>query len=281
MTELMAMGFINSIIHWISEFPNSPLKASSSFHDLCNIATIFKLLKVLLNEEDVLVSGDEESLLSEDTVVTFHNSDIIVPYNILRKIEITERALKNHIHNNYAKLKKIEGIRLIFVNVNLTKIVIFNDISAIARMCELLLKIGIYSSKLSTFGLTSIEFLSDADKEAIYRYAGADFKDIKIENTPIIEKMEEMDRYQMEVLQKLEDEKNLEMMRDSKRFFEEKTKLEDDIKALQQENEALEKKCSDFFNCSDQVSFIEEDLVDSINWENQQLQELIYKLMVQ
>lgn len=281
MTELMAMEFINSIIHWISEFPNSPLQASSSFQDLCNIATIFKLLKVLLNEEDVILSSDEESLLSEDTVVTFHESDIIVPYNIQRKIEITERALKNHIHNNYAKLKKIEGIRLIFVNVNLTKIVIFHDILSIARMCELLLKIGIYSSKLSTFGLTSIEFLSDADKEAIYSYAGADFKDIKIENTTIIEKMEEMDRYQMEVLQKLEDEKNLDMIRESKRFLEEKAKLEDDIKALQEENEALEKKCSEVFNCSDQVSFIEEDMVDSINWENQQLQELIYKLMVQ
>lgn len=274
MTTLTDIKFINSIIHWISDFPNSPIAITSIPIDLANPNTIYKILRIFLYENDFNPQDETKDLFDSEINQELSDNIIRVHLNVNWKIQEIERVLQRHLDNNSGKLRKIEGLRLVFKEINFYKLVIFQDIYSISKLCELLLKVGVYSSRLSTFGLTSIEFLSDQDKEAIKEYCGNDFKEI--ESTNLDTQIDDLQADDISVIQKEVEQKNFLIVNELRNNIEGKNGYLRNINDLKFANEISEKKYNHYEN---DTSRMNEDYIDSILWENDQFQKIIFSLL--
>lgn len=275
MTTLTNIKFITSIIHWISDFPNSPISANSVPVEIASLNVICKTLGILLNENDFSSQLELNEIPEVDIEQNVSGSFIKVSVEVSGKIQEIESALQRHFDNNHRKLKNIESLRQIYKAINFYKLVIFQDICAISRFCELILRIGTYSSKLSTFGLTSIEFLSDQDKESIDEYFyGKDFRDMEVINN--------FDSISMNFKEKLplpmkkdKENKYLSMNTSSESGFSSTLRSIDNFGETIRVRESYD----DAFINDNRVVQTELDFIDSIIWENQQYQKLIYSLL--
>lgn len=276
MTALTSIKFITSIIHWISDFPNSQISASSIPVDLASPNVIYKTLKLLLNENDFQPQLELYEIPEVDIKQDGSGSFISVSVDVNGKIQEIESALEWHFNNNHGKLKKIRGLRQIYKAINFYKLVVFQDINSISKFCELILRIGTYSSKLSTFGLTSIEFLSDQDKESIDEYFyGKDFKEIEIINDLDIE-LEDITNGQCILMQKEEEENKFTQDYNSKVDEMSNTTTIDNFRETIR---TTGDKYDDIIENRSDISRRDIELVDSIIWENEQFQKLIYSLL--
>lgn len=276
MTALTSIKFITSIIHWISDFPNSPISASSIPVDLASPNVIYKTLKLLLNENDFQPQLELYEIPEVDIKQDGSGSFISISVDVNGKIQEIESVLERHFNNNHGKLKKIRGLRQIYKAINFYKLVVFQDINSISKFCELILRIGTYSSKLSTFGLTSIEFLSDQDKESIDEYFyGKDFKEIEIINNLDIE-LEDITNGQCILTQKEEEENKYTQDCNSKVDEMSNTTTIDNFRETIRTSGD---KFDDFIENRSDISRRDIELVDSIIWENEQFQKLIYSLL--
>lgn len=276
MTALTSIKFITSIIHWISDFPNSPISASSIPVDLASPNVIYKTLKLLLNENDFQPQLELYEIPEVDIKQDGSGSFISVSVDVNGKIQEIESALERHFNNTHGKLKKIRGLRQIYKAINFYKLVVFQDINSISKFCELILRIGTYSSKLSTFGLTSIEFLSDQDKESIDEYFyGKDFKEIEIINNLDIE-LEDITNGQCILMQKEEEENKFTQDYNSKVDEMSNTTTIDNFRETIR---TTGDKYDDIIENRSDISRRDIELVDSIIWENEQFQKLIYSLL--
>lgn len=276
MTALTSINFITSIIHWISDFPNSPISANSIPVDIASPNVIYKTLRFLLNENDFQPQLELHEIPEVDIKQNWSESFISVPVDVNGKIQEIESALERHFNNNHGKLKKIRGLRQIYKAINFYKLVVFQDINSISKFCELLLRIGTYSSKLSTFGLTSIEFLSDQDKESIDEYFyGKDFKEIETINNSDIE-LEDITDGQRLSMQKEEEENKYTQVCNSR---VDELCNPGTIDNFRETIRTTGDKCDDLFENSSDISRRDIEHVDSIIWENEQYQKLIYSLL--
>lgn len=274
MTTLTNIRFITSIIHWISDFPNSPISANSVPVEIASLNVICKTLGILLNENDFSSQLEQNEIPEVDIEQNASGSFIKVSVEVCEKIQEIESVLQKHFDNNHRKLKNIEGLRQIYKAINFYKLVIFQDICAISRFCELILRIGTYSSKLSTFGLTSIEFLSDQDKESIDEYFyGKDFREMEVINNfdPIMNFKEELPL----PLKKDKENKYLSMNTSSE------SGLSNTLRTIDNLGETIKVRESSDDAIVNDNSVVQTDLdfIDSIIWENQQYQKLIYSLL--
>lgn len=277
MSTLTDLNFINAIIRWLSEFHNSPITSTSNPIDLSDPHIIYRTLVILLNDEDLQVQKDYPEFFTLQANRRTEDDQIHFSLDINKQIQIIEVVLQNHFNNNKCKMKKIEGLRLICSKVNFCKMILFQDINAIAKFCELVLKIGIYSSKLSTFGLTSVGFLSDLDKESIDEYFGKDFREIDIEdyNLVLIEKLQ--NEY-LEEIEKIESEKNLQLSNESRKHTEKKNEYVKIIDNLKLTLRSYEEKYNTLLRRSNDTTGDNEQL-HSLTWENDLYQQLIYSLL--
>lgn len=186
MTSIITqINFINAVLRWISEFANSPLDSNSIPSNLTQPGILYKLFKILFHPEDFVVNHDEidlNALFQQDNDIQFHESYYHVPIEIERQIKALEILLDNHINLQRKRLispKKLKDVETILRKFNLVKLVIFKDINSITYFCELIFIIGTFSSKLSTFGLTSLQFLTDVDKLSITEYLGISIADLE------------------------------------------------------------------------------------------------------
>ena len=191
-------------------------------------------------------------------------------------IQEIERVLERHFYNNNGKLKKIRGIRQIYKAINFYKLVVFQDINSISKFCELILRIGTYSSKLSTFGLTSIEFLCDQDKESIDEYFyGKDFKEIEIINNTDME-LEDITNGRCISMQNEEEENKYTQYCNSRVDEMSNTRTIDNYRETIR---TTGDKYDDLIENKSDISRRDIEVVDSIIWENEQFQKLIYSLL--
>ena len=276
MTALTNIKFITSIIHWISDFPNSPISASCIPVDVASPTVIYKTLKLLLNENDFQPQLELHEIPEVDINQDGSGSIISVPVNVNEMIQEIERVLERHFYNNNGKLKKIRGIRHIYKAINFYKLVVFQDINSISKFCELILRIGTYSSKLSTFGLTSIEFLCDQDKESIDEYFyGKDFKEIEIINNTDME-LEDITNGRCISMQNEEEENKYTQYCNSRVDEMSNTRTIDNYRETIR---TTGDKYDDLIENKSDISRRDIEVVDSIIWENEQFQKLIYSLL--
>lgn len=276
MTTLTNIKFITSIIHWISDFPNSPISADSVPVDIASPNVICKTLGILLNENDFSPQLELNEIPEVDIKQDASGSFIKISVEVSGKIQEIESALEKHFDNNHRKLKKIEVLRQIYKTINFYKLVIFQDICAISRFCELILRIGTYSSKLSTFGLTSIEFLSDQDKESIDEYFyGNDFREMETINTFDLESGNVT--VELHLLMKEEGEKKYVPLYNSS-----VSELSDTLRTIDNLRKTIRTPEGNYDDVTKKKNFVvqrEVEFIDSIIWENQQYQKLIYSLL--
>ena len=62
MTKSKEVRFITSILHWLSEFPNTPISSLSSPKDLADPNTLYQTLTVLLYQEDLRLDSRMSSI---------------------------------------------------------------------------------------------------------------------------------------------------------------------------------------------------------------------------
>ncbi|KSA01931.1 uncharacterized protein AC631_02303 [Debaryomyces fabryi] len=276
MTTLTNIKFITSIIHWISDFPNSPISADSVPVDIASPNVICKTLGILLNENDFSPQLELNEIPEVDIKQDASGSFIKISVEVSGKIQEIESALEKHFDNNHRKLKKIEVLRQIYKAINFYKLVIFQDICAISRFCELILRIGTYSSKLSTFGLTSIEFLSDQDKESIDEYFyGNDFREMETINTFDLESGNVT--VELHLLMKEEGENKYVPLYNSS-----VSELSDTLRTIDNLRKTIRTPEGNYDDVTKKKNFVvqrEVEFIDSIIWENQQYQKLIYSLL--
>ena len=279
MTKSKEVRFITSILHWLSEFPNTPISSLSSPTDLADPNTIYQTLTVLLYQEDLSLDSRMASIFRLPCQVDTSDRGVILPIEMKDKIEYLGQIFGRHFENNIGKLKHVEGLRLLYDKLNLYKLIIYQDQHSLCQLSELILKIGIYSSKLSTFGLTSIHFLSDADKEAIEDQCGKDFRTIKTSSWVSKRELQEIQKEHEKTIKKLGDERNEEVEFMKTKSEKEKEILTNEIQELQNRLDRIWISCdqpeTNFMN----FPCIDEDYVKSIEWENETYQELVYNLI--
>lgn len=279
MTKSKEVPFITSILHWLSEFPNTPITSLSNPVDLANPNILYQTLTVLLYQEDIMLDSRMASMFKLPCQVDTSDTEVLLPIELKDKIEYLDKIFGRHFDNNIGKLKHVEGLRLLYDKLNLYKLIIYQDQHSLCQLSELLLKIGIYSSKLSTFGLTSIHFLSDADKEAIEDQCGKDFRTIETPSWVSNREFQELQKEHEKIVKKLGDEKNKEVEFMKAKSEREKEFLLQEIQELQNRLERIWVSCEPPETDITNLPCIDEDYVKSIEWENETYQELVYNLI--
>ncbi|EGW30573.1 uncharacterized protein SPAPADRAFT_52646 [Spathaspora passalidarum NRRL Y-27907] len=160
------MKLVTAIIHWLSEFPKSVVSADCNLSQFVTPFMIYNLFKFLFNEVDFNVpfemSLDELFQLPYcELPYSFANQfNQVGSHNIISQIRILEMILANHFQNTLNNPDQIPDI-------NLHRLILHQNATEITKYCKALVLIGTYTSKLSTVGLTTIEFLADEDKNML------------------------------------------------------------------------------------------------------------------
>ncbi|RLV96651.1 hypothetical protein JA1_000236 [Spathaspora sp. JA1] len=156
------MKLVQALIHWISEFPASVIQADCTIVEFLSIPMIYKLFRYLFNQDfNISICDDEiEEIFKMPIITTVYSisdhSNLLGLHNVIGQIHILEMILVNHFKNSLLKDFKPE--------LNLYKLILFHDGEEVEKYCELLVEICTKTSKLSTVGLTTLEFLTDEDK---------------------------------------------------------------------------------------------------------------------
>lgn len=222
-----------ALIHWLSEFPDSAITSNCSPHQFLQPKTLYKVFRSLLFKEDFNIhsSTDLEKLFETDTS-TSQGNKFLNQEKLSLQVEVLEQILDNH----FAKRLKSENPehRKLAQRVDFHKLIIFQDNREVIRFSEQLVKIGTYTSKASTFGLTSLEFLTDEDRILLK----------EVQRTTATQNANTFEASGIKLPDNAKISGNASLYTKSENFFI----GEDELEALKWENAVLEKALFDIVN---------------------------------
>lgn len=171
---------LEAVKHWLFEFPNCGLSKTLSFRELILPHNIYQIFMLLLNQKDfACVSaqmGVDISKLFAVKVTPEKNTcgGIVLPVRFLRQVECIDRLAQSHLKAAESK----SGVAYsAFASVNWFQMCLSTNQDDLCRLLRLILVIGTQTSKMSTFGLSSLSFLGDNDREHIVAF-------MKVESQP-------------------------------------------------------------------------------------------------
>ncbi|KAI5963736.1 uncharacterized protein KGF55_002616 [Candida pseudojiufengensis] len=175
-TDENIRSYANAMIHWLSEFSDSPIQADAEIDVFTNPEILYYLIKSLLKKEDFL---DYDDIFSTNLVVEKNETTISVNRNIEYQINQLDVILNLHF-KRFPYLSQIPKL-------NLYKLVLFDDINELASMCQILYIIGTYTSHLASRGQSFIEFLSEEDQVVMkaFNLLSGDISDKKVSSSTI------------------------------------------------------------------------------------------------
>ncbi|KAL6449620.1 hypothetical protein SBY92_004537 [Candida maltosa Xu316] len=147
--------FFSAIMHWLSEFPKSPITPEITVQQFLKPTNIFNLFKLLLFRDDL----EDETCFNDNSDIDVDESSFHIHKNTMKQIEALDHILDHHLRSR-SDLNS-------FPYLNMYKLIIVQDLSELRTFCQILYKIGTFTSRLSTNGLSYFEFLTDSDKNII------------------------------------------------------------------------------------------------------------------
>lgn len=153
-------AFATAIIHWLSEFPRSPIGSETTVEELVQPSTLYRIFKILFLREDMETLQNDKWFLENQSVTG--TSILHIHEYTMKQVEILDGLLDYHLR---AKV----DLNLT-PHLNLYKLIIFQDHYELKKICQILFKIGTFTSRLSTNGLAYFEFLTDVDKNSINQF---------------------------------------------------------------------------------------------------------------
>ncbi|RCK63879.1 hypothetical protein Cantr_10504 [Candida viswanathii] len=153
-------AFATAIIHWLSEFPKSPIAPDTTIDVFLQPPTLYKIFKVLFLRDDFEALQNDKWFLENEAVMG--TSVIHIHEYTMKQIDILDELLDLHLR------AKVDLNTM--PHLNLYKLVVFQDHGELKKMCQILFRIGTSTSRLSTNGLAYVEFLTDVDKTAINQF---------------------------------------------------------------------------------------------------------------
>lgn len=158
---------IHAIIRWLSEFPKSVISTDCTPEQFLQPIKLYQLLRFLLYEEDFNNINHNEMQLDKLFNEGGETSQFqrVLSNQFDAQIEILRKVLDTHFSTRIDICSDYN--RQLAEIVDFKKLILFHDKFEVKRFCQQLVKIGTYTSKLSTFGLTSLEFLIDEDQNLI------------------------------------------------------------------------------------------------------------------
>lgn len=149
-----------AVMHWLSEFSNSPITPESSLHEFIQPAKLFQLFQLLFPKEEL--SGYLTNLFIENKEIHTEIESVHISQTTLKQIEILTEILDRHL--------RFRVTLNTFPYLNFYKLIIFNDYAELKKLCQIVFKIGTFTSILSAKGLAYFEFLTDNDKQVINQF---------------------------------------------------------------------------------------------------------------
>lgn len=171
---------LRAVIHWLSEFPQSPLGSECTLNELVTIECIYRLFLMLLNHNDFEAVSQTESIniaelfLHPCVLRKQANDELVLPMNFLRQIECIDQLVKHHLEA--ALLRRSSSLEH-FGFIDWHRVFLVTREEELYSVLRLLLTIGMQTSKLSTFGLTAINFLDDVDQDCLSAFLGRSYSD--------------------------------------------------------------------------------------------------------
>lgn len=167
-------------VHWLSEFPQSLLDSDCNLAEFVSIQCIYRLFRLLLNREDFqmvseMVSVDIGKLFLEPCVVRQQaNNELVFTTSFLRQVECIDQLARHHLkvalHQRVVSLDR-------YAHINWYQVFLVAKEEELYCVLRLLLTIGMQTSKLSTFGLTAINFLDDRDQDCLSAFLRRSYSD--------------------------------------------------------------------------------------------------------
>ncbi|KAI5951202.1 hypothetical protein KGF54_004276 [Candida jiufengensis] len=178
-TEQNIQDYVTAMIHWLSEFPDSPIESDSEFDVFTDPTKLYFLIKCLLSKE-----GLSYDCIFEQKQVLEKNDDTIVLTRYLdEQIETIDGILSKHF-DKFSYLTQLP-------KVNFHKLIIFDDMYEVFFICQILHVIGTYTSRLASRGQSFVEFLSEEDQYIMKKFnvlSGNDsFRVRDIQNNNVVE----------------------------------------------------------------------------------------------
>ena len=152
-----------AVIHWLSEFQDSPLKAEDDPSSLTDAVVLFKLFRILLNKEDFKHDTFDSPLFTTSYKATTSNTSIEVPLPLWSQIDVLSSLLVAH-------LKKHASLVNHPPRLDFYKLIIMKDTELLKVLCQILIILGTFSSRLASRGQAFIEFLSEEDRILLKRF---------------------------------------------------------------------------------------------------------------
>ncbi|ODV79193.1 uncharacterized protein CANTADRAFT_11492 [Suhomyces tanzawaensis NRRL Y-17324] len=171
--------FIEAVIHWLAEFPGSPIKVLSTIAEFIAPQNLYKLFEFLMNPED-LGNGEFSTYFDRPFTVGYgkeEDMELHVPCGLIIQAKALELGLEFHTSSYFSKVGYLDNFWPEVSNLNWLRLVLLNDTQQIYNLCQVLVKVGTISSKKSTVGLVLFGFLSATDQEQIERYLNANSVD--------------------------------------------------------------------------------------------------------
>ncbi|CCG20882.1 hypothetical protein CORT_0A04940 [Candida orthopsilosis Co 90-125] len=162
MNESLTDRLAIAVIHWISEFSDSPLKADAPPASLTDAVVLFKLFKVLLNKEDFKSETLEFALFSTTYEVARSETSITVPLPLWSQIDVLSWSLAVHLKKHASSVHPPQ--------LDLYKLIILKESEQLRTLCQILIVLGTFSSRLASRGQAFIEFLPEEDRILLKRY---------------------------------------------------------------------------------------------------------------
>ncbi|KAI5968640.1 hypothetical protein CANMA_002075 [Candida margitis] len=151
-----------AVIHWLSEFSDSPLTADAHPTSLADAVVLFKLFKILLNKDDINLDTMDPGLFSVTCEAESNGTLITIPTRMWSQIDVLSSSLTTH-------LKKHAG-SIHTPPLDFYKLIILKESEQLKAMCQNLIMLGTFTSKLASRGQAFIEFLSEEDRLLLKRY---------------------------------------------------------------------------------------------------------------
>lgn len=152
--------YVVAVMHWLSEFPNSPITPECSLEEFIQPTKLFEIFQLLFSKEES--SGYLTNWFIANKDIQSDIESIYISQITLKQIEILTDILDRHLRSRITLNT--------FPHLNLYKLIIFNDYSELKKLCQILFKIGTFTSILSANGLAYFEFLTDNDKQVINQF---------------------------------------------------------------------------------------------------------------
>lgn len=152
--------YVVAVMHWLSEFPNSPITPECSLEEFIQPTKLFEIFQLLFSKEES--SGYLTNWFIANKDIQSDIESIYISQITLKQIEILTDILDRHLRSRITLNT--------FLYLNLYKLIMFNDYAELKKLCQILFRIGTFTSILSANGLAYFEFLTDNDKQVINQF---------------------------------------------------------------------------------------------------------------